>query len=125
MRFALLQSCLLLGLSFAAGAAVGVTPEEPAETRRFEIEIRDRQALLEGNVVRVSRGDRVELVWSTDEPVQLHLHGYDLEVRVTPGEPAVQSFEARATGRFPVTSHGFGGEHHGHETLLYVEVYPD
>lgn len=121
VRFRMLVAmlCLVIG----AGAGTGV--EKNGEVRRFEIPIRDRQVQLESNVLRVNRSDRVELFLTTDEAVRLHLHGYDLEFEVQPGEPAVQTFEAYATGRFPITSHGFGGEHHGHETLLYLEVYPD
>ena len=56
----------------------------------------------------------------------MHLHGYDLELSLAPDAPTEMNFEAFATGRFPVTSHGFGG--HGHDdeevVLLYLEVHP-
>jgi hypothetical protein len=32
--------------------------------------------------------------------------------------------EAYATGRFPITSHGWGEGGHGHDALTYLEVYP-
>lgn len=99
---------------------------EPGEgVRRFELEIRDRRVQRDNNVIRVSKGERVELAWTTDERVALHLHGYDMEFEVVPGRATVRAFEAHATGRFPVTSHGFGDEHGSHQTLLYLEVYPD
>lgn len=106
-----------LALSLAAAA-------EPADVHRAAIDVRDRQ-VVGADVLRVTRGQRVELSWTADEAAVLHLHGYDIEFEVRPGEPTVLSFEAHATGRFPVTSHGFGDEAHGHETLLYVEVHPD
>lgn len=113
---------LILVISLPAG---GAPDEGDPGVHRFSLEIRDRHVQIEGNVIRVNRGDRVELAWTADERVTLHLHGYDLEFEVVPGEPAVREFEAHATGRFPVTSHGFGDEHGGHHTLLYLEVYPE
>lgn len=112
----------ILALLTAFGAAAR---DGAAGIPHFEVSIQDRQVPEESRLLRVTRGDRVTLVWTTDEPVQLHLHGYDLEFEVTPGKPVTREFVAHATGRFPVTSHGFSGEGHGHETLLYLEVYPE
>ena len=77
--------------------------------------------------IRVTQGDRVQLNWQTDEKVELHLHGIDQKTVVLPGVGGTMRFTAEATGRFPVTSHGFGnkaGHHHGPGALMYVEVYP-
>ena len=99
--------------------------EEPA-VAHFDLVIKNRQIQLEENTLRVTQGVTVELVWSSDEDVDLHLHGYDIEFHVKAGTPASESFPANATGRFPVTSHGFSGEdNHGHEALMYLEVYPE
>ncbi len=99
-----------------------------AAPERIEITIRDRAVTGDLNVVRVTQAASIELQVSTDEAVTLHLHGYDLEFVVTPDEPVVIEFEAFATGRFPISSHGWAGDddghQHGHETLLYLEVYP-
>ncbi|MNC89469.1 hypothetical protein D3C83_54100 [compost metagenome] len=79
--------------------------------------------------VRVTRGDTVILRWRSDQPLELHLHGYDLTATVTPGTPAEMRIVARATGRFPVEVHGEGGARgghsHGHKALFHLEVYPD
>jgi len=93
--------------------------------KRIELVIKERRVQLEEKSIRVTQGESVELVWTSDEKGELHLHGYDISFEVSPEAPAIVTFEAHATGRFPVTSHGFGGEHgHGHEALLYVEIYP-
>lgn len=115
----LARAVLLLGALALLGISVVA-----AETRHFDLEIRDRRVVLDGEVVRVNKGDQVIMRWIADERVELHLHGYDIEFELVPGEPVEQAFEAHATGRFPVTSHGFGDEHGGHHTLLYLEVYP-
>ena len=79
------------------------------------------------NTFRATQGDQISLQWKTDEKVDLHLHGYDIELTATPGTPALMNFIAKATGRFPVTSHGFGGtkgHSHGSGALFYIEVHP-
>ena len=114
--------CLVLPL--AAPALCAATPALAADPdiHRSEVSLVDGRIVGEDDVIRVTRGERVELVWSSDQRIRLHLHGYDLELEVTPDEPAIMSFIAHATGRFPITRHG--GDH-GHETLMYLEVYPD
>jgi len=99
------------------------------ERRVLEIALRKRRIEGGARVVRVTQGDEVELRWSADEPASLHLHGYDLHASPAPGAPAKMSFIARATGRFPITAHGFAGEHartggHREHTLIYLEVHP-
>jgi hypothetical protein len=118
---------MFFALLIAAVAPVTADPDaDTDEVRRFEIRISERAVQRESNSVRVTRGEYVEMLWQSDEAVKLHLHGYDIEFEITPEKPAAVTFEAHATGRFPITSHGFSGEHgHGHEALLYLEVYPD
>jgi hypothetical protein len=112
-------SCL-----FALLPAVAQTGE--GATVLIHLEIQDRQVQLESDVLRVTQGQTVNLVWNSDEAGKLHLHGYDIEFEVSPDEPTIVTFRARATGRFPVTSHGFGGDPgHGHDAMMYIEVYPD
>ncbi len=96
--------------------------------------------------VRVTQGDRVILLCTSDKPVQIHLHGYDIEKSIAPGTTVRIEFDAHATGRFPMTLHGQQparaesedhdhGQEHQHETdqpeqnhdekpLFYLEVYP-
>ena len=98
---------------------------DETEVQHFVLEIRDRHVLYDTKVIRVTQGQLVELLWTTDETVQLHLHGYDIEFKIKPGTPTSRQFEAHATGRFPITNHGFGDQQHGHDALMYFEVYPD
>lgn len=105
---------------------------ENSDIRRFELQVEKRQ--IKGGISRivVTQGNWVELHWYSDEPVQVHLHGYDIKQQITVGSPAVTRFHAHATGRFSVTAHGFGEptetkDNHGsehHHRLLYLEVHP-
>lgn len=90
----------------------------------IELRIEDRTVVVPDETIRVTKGDKVSLRWTSDEDVELHLHGYDVEVEIAAGEPGTMNFEAHATGRFPVTVHGWGNEGHGHDALTYIEVYP-
>jgi hypothetical protein len=77
-----------------------------------------------------ARGDMLELVFASDEPAELHLHGYDIYLSVEAGIPAVLRVDAKIAGRFPLESHRFGDATaqatgaHAHIVLLYLYVYP-
>ena len=92
--------------------------------RAIEVRIENREVVVPREAIRITEGDVIELVWTSDEATELHLHGYDLEIHVRPDEPATMVIEAYATGRFPITSHGWGEGGHGHDALTYLEVYP-
>jgi FtsP/CotA-like multicopper oxidase with cupredoxin domain len=119
-------------LAAAGGAAPPVATAAddqaaPAPVRRFELRIERRRVPPANRTLRATEGERVELRWTADEPLVLHLHGYDIETRVAPGQPAVTAFVARLTGRFPVAIHVDGAaksSSHHHLTLLHVEVHP-
>jgi hypothetical protein len=115
-----------------AAAADGEGVQTPA--RSFELRIERRRVPQSQRVLRATEGERVELRWTADEPLVLHLHGYDIETRVAPDKAAVTSFTARLTGRFPVAIHvdsapgrsssSAKSSSHHHVTLLHVEVHP-
>jgi len=77
-----------------------------------------------GGAIRISEGEGVELHWTSDESVSLHIHGYNIVIQVRAGMPSVTIVDAYATGRYPITSHGWGDGGHGHDTLTYLNVYP-
>jgi heme/copper-type cytochrome/quinol oxidase subunit 2 len=121
----LIAPLLLIFLFVFVANASEPQPDISASVKSIEIRIEGRQVVGDSNVFRVDQGTQIELVVTTDEAASLHLHGYDIEFAVTPEEPATVSLTAHATGRYPVTSHGWGGGHeHGHQTLFYLEVYP-
>ncbi len=55
--------------------------------------------------IEVREGDRVTLRVTSEKPTEAHLHGYDLERGVSPGETATLSFEADLPGRFEIEDH--------------------
>ncbi len=112
--------------SLAVALAIGLIEAASAEamnTSEFELAIRNNALVRPDNVIRARSGDMVRLRWTTDAMIIVHLHGYDIEKKLNPDVPAVMSFEAHATGRFPVNLHG-GHDHCDSGTLLYLEVLP-
>lgn len=91
----------------------------PAETRRFDLRIENGRIADNVKTVQVQQDEAVELSWSADRRTAVHLHGYDIEITVNPGQIQVMAFRARATGRFPIEAHGAR-----HTVLVYLEVYP-
>jgi hypothetical protein len=97
---------ILVILLVMVGLFVLLRPNQSAEgpqTREFDLEIRGDS--MEPSKVTVAEGDRVVLRITSGSPVEVHLHGYDLERKVEPGESAKVSFEAELTGRFEIEGH--------------------
>ena len=108
-------------MALAAAATLAGVAAEPA-SKTFELAVAKGRVDAAQETVRVKKGDKVELRWTSDRRIALHLHGYDIETTVTPQAPAVMSFEARIAGRFPVSEHGHDSRRE--RPLLYLEVLP-
>jgi FtsP/CotA-like multicopper oxidase with cupredoxin domain len=105
---------ILLGLG---GLFFALRPDSPSsddatptETPADEPRERVYDMLIEGGAmspdeINVEEGDQVTLRLTSDDPVEVHLHGYDLEEDVSPGEEAELSFEANLSGRFEIEDH--------------------
>jgi FtsP/CotA-like multicopper oxidase with cupredoxin domain len=96
------------------------------EVRRFDLALKAGELPKEQRTIKVKQGESVELRWTTDQPTRLHLHGYDVQIAVKPGEPTVTALTARLAGRFSVETlkdKPGGGHQHGGK-VLYFEVYP-
>lgn len=129
VRVAFAPAILAVGLVYSCGAsalAASSSPEASVE-RIFELTIVGGKVPSDKRIVRVKQNEIVRLRWSADAPAVLHLHGYNIERRVTPGEIAEMRFQAHATGRYPVHIHPpdlpAGGQHH-QLPLAHIEVYP-
>jgi hypothetical protein len=119
------------------GAPAGAThaaepihaPEAVAQAPEvvFDLKIEKGRVAQNMRLIRVKQGDAVKLRWTSDRPIALHLHGYDIEKKVEPGTVTEMAFEARAAGRFPVEEHkpnAKGGHSHGEASLVRIEVRP-
>ena len=75
------------------------------ETQEEVVAVGINEGIMSPPRVTVYEGDQVKLQITSDRPIELHLHGYDLTEEVEPGETAELSFEATDTGRFGIEDH--------------------
>ncbi len=118
----------LPGLVAAAVAASALAANPPEKTFDLALALARGVAPAEQRVMRVSKGDAVRLRLTSDSAGDIHLHGYRLEAKLAPGQPAELAFTAYATGRYRLEWHGAGddaktGQHHG-PALATLEVRP-
>ncbi len=81
-------------MSSSGGAVTAPT------TKEFSLRVAQK-ALAEGpRTLTVRQGDTVVIRITSDEEEELHMHGYDRSVDLTPGIEATLTFVADASGRF-------------------------
>jgi hypothetical protein len=116
----------MIACLFVAAVTNGTDFARAAELT-FVLPIENGYLPPDKRLIRVKQNDIVKLQWSTDRPITIHLHGYDIEKEIAPGAVAEMTFAARATGRFTVEPHigttSSGGHAHG-DVLVTIEVYP-
>lgn len=93
-----------------------------AQARSIDLAISNGELPQAQRLIAVAQGDELVLRLTSDKPVEVHLHGYDLEEKLSPGITASLRFTARAAGRYPIEVHGdaAGGE----KVIGYLEVRP-
>lgn len=87
--------------------------------RTIGLEIRKGKVTAAEKTIRVTEGEEVQIEWTTDKAMELHLHGYDIKANAEPGRAVSMTFQAHTAGRFPISAHGAA-----HGTMIYLEVYP-
>lgn len=106
-------------IALAALAAIAGTAA--AASQSFSVELAGGR--VKGDeTLKVQKGDQVQVRLSSDKPMVLHLHGYDIDARVAPPAPALLSFKADIAGRFPVHEHREGAGNH--RAVMFIEVHP-
>jgi hypothetical protein len=81
------------------GAKATSTPaEQPNEPPPLEITIKDGKPVGGVTKIRVKEGDRIRFRVVSDVADHVHVHAYDIEKEVAPGEPVTFDFKASITG---------------------------
>lgn len=105
---------IVLLLVFSSTVTIAV------DLKSFNLDIKKGQVEKKLRTIKVVQGDKVELNWKVDKATELHLHGYDIKLNVSPGIPKIMIFDAQIAGRFPIAIHGGGS----HGKVTYLEIYP-
>ena len=119
----------LVSASWALSLSL-ITSGAPALAAELTFDIKIERGCVPDTMrlIRVNEGDVVKLRFESDQPIVLHLHGYDVEERVAVDAITELAFTAYATGRFPIHDHtqgaGSGGHTHEDAPLATIEVYP-
>ena len=102
-----LVTLIVLGVLFVLLRPESSAPEssDVGETQEQPIALAINGNNMSPDEVSVTEGDQVTLQIISDHPIEVHLHGYDLEEVVGAEEPGELSFEATMTGRFPIEDH--------------------
>jgi hypothetical protein len=119
---------LVAGSALALLMILAIGTVAAAAELTFDIRIEHGGVADTMRLMRVHEGDGVTLRWTSDRPLVLHVHGYDIEKHLTANGVTEMTFTAYATGRFPIEIHGqgagAGGAAHGDAPLAIIEVYP-
>ena len=116
-----LAAVLLLAACGTASQPEPSPPEPSAVSATvIDLPIVNRSTALTRADLRATQGETVRLTVTTDEPGEVHLHGYDLTADVAPGHPGELVFEATTAGAFAINFHvfaagdmtGSGSDHH-------------
>ncbi|MCY3691354.1 MAG: hypothetical protein OXI54_04515 [Chloroflexota bacterium] len=107
-------------------------PVVPADAVMINLPIVARSTTLTRDDLRVSQGDTVRLTFTSDEPGEVHLHGYDLTAPVSPEHPGELEFKATTAGAFGINFHvfaagnitGSGSDHHATAPKTVVSETP-
>jgi hypothetical protein len=78
--------------------ATSTPPVQPNEPPPLEITVKDGKPVGGVTKIRVKEGDRIRFRVVSDVKDEVHVHAYDIEKDVAPGEPVTFDFKATITG---------------------------
>ena len=106
---------LLLWLTLLTLLLTACGSNTEPQTRIFDLDIAGGSLDGEHRTLIVDHNDEVVLRITSDQQGSFHLHGYDLEASLTPGETAALTFTANATGKFDFEMHTASADHNGND----------
>ena len=122
VRLCVVAAAILCLEAQAAQAALPAAAAAAAAPHRLAVTLRGGTLVGQDNTLKVGQGETVELAITSDRPMMLHLHGYELMTEVGPNRPGKIVFVAKIAGRFPVHQHTDGPGNH--RAVFFVEVHP-
>jgi FtsP/CotA-like multicopper oxidase with cupredoxin domain len=89
----------------AASAPPSPVASAAAADKEVVITIAKKKITPPTSRVEVAKGDLVRVTVTSDVPDEVHIHGYDKTLRLSPGTPASLDLRADKTGLFEVETH--------------------
>lgn len=103
----------------ASTSALALPAAQPApQMYSFDIVVKQGRRVSGPALIQVHTGEEVVLRVTSDQADELHLHGYDLHLRLLAGEPGTLRFKAVHSGHFDYELH------HTQIELGALEVLP-
>ena len=102
--FAIAVIVLLIAIS-----AMACSEDREPQDFFFRMTIEGGSLTRDDSTLIVNQDDTVTIDWTSDMPLLVHLHGYNIETQLEPGVTAPMSFVADATGRFDIYVHAGEG----------------
>jgi nitrous oxide reductase len=99
------------------GSGGGSSPTD-GSAKPVTVQVKDFKPVGGIKELTVKKGDQVHYTVTSDQPEEIHTHGYDIAKDVAPGKPAVFDFKATIDGVFDVEL-----EHHGVQ-IMSLKVEP-
>ena len=100
----------------ASAPASSTAAATGAADQRIEVQVSGGRVHGDTGRVPVAAGSHVTLVVTSDVADEVHVHGYDVEQELSPGQPAEIVLDATIPGVFEVELHEAG------TTLLSLQV---
>ncbi len=76
-------------------------PASEPSAKEFTLKVANKKLVSGPDILTAKVGDTVTIKITSDIEEELHLHGYDKSVDLSPNQEATLSFVADASGRFP------------------------
>ncbi len=93
----------LLGIVLLVVAFIWLSPKQTATPSKdvvVSIIINNNKITSGPSVVKARQGDNITFKITTDQPNELHIHGYDNVIELEANKESSTSFEANLTGSF-------------------------
>ncbi|HQZ00569.1 MAG TPA: hypothetical protein PKV13_11715 [Propionicimonas sp.] len=100
----LLVACLAAVLLYGCTTATP-TSSAPPSPMQVKITLADGKADPIAETVELVKGQHLVLTVTSDRADQIHVHGFDIEFDVSPGETVTKDIVVDKVGRFEVESH--------------------
>jgi hypothetical protein len=103
---------VITGLSLAGCAASGSGGSDGASSKPVTVTITEKNGAIspaDGHVVAVNKGQKVQLVVTTDADDEIHVHSipeHEFEVKAGASAQKLPPFSITTPGRFIIESHG-------------------